>query len=312
VYLVTGGAGFIGSQLAARLVAGGARVRVFDNFSTGSWDNLAAIAADIDVVEGDLRDEAAVRRATDGVTIVFHQAADASVPRSVVDPRTTYDVNVTGTLNVLLAARDSGCRRVVFASSCAVYGDDPALPKHEGMVPVPVSPYAASKLVGEVLCAVFTRTYGLETVALRYFNVFGPRQNPDSPYAAVIPRFLDALRRGESPVVYGDGEQTRDFVYVATVVEANMRAAEAAGVAGRVFNVASGRPVSINEVLGKLAALLGAEARAVYEPARAGDIRHSAADVRAAQTALGLVTHVSLEQGLMHSVAEGIPSLCNQ
>jgi UDP-glucose 4-epimerase len=282
MYLVTGGAGFIGSHLAARLVADRAAVRVFDNFSSGSRDNLAAIAANIDVVDGDIRDEAAIRRATGGVEVVFHQAADPSVPRSVADPRTTYDVNVTGTLNVLLAARDAACRRVVFASSCAVYGDDPALPKHEGMLPVPVSPYAASKLAGEGLCAVFARVNALETIALRYFNVFGPRQDPHSPYAAVIPRFLDALRRGESPVVYGDGEQTRDFVYVGNVVEANMRAADSPGTSGRVFNVASGQPVRFNEVRGKLTALLGVEVRAAYEPARARDIRHSAADVSAA------------------------------
>jgi UDP-glucose 4-epimerase len=305
MYLVTGGAGFIGSHLAARLVADGAAVRVFDNFSSGSQDNLAAVAANIDVVDGDLRDEAAVRRATGGVEVVFHQAADPSVPRSVADPRTTYDVNVTGTLNVLLAARDAACRRVVFASSCAVYGDDPALPKHEGMLPVPVSPYAASKLAGEGLCTVFARVYELETIALRYFNVFGPRQDPHSPYAAVIPRFLDALRRGESPVVYGDGEQTRDFVYVGNVVEANLRAADSPGISGRVFNVASGQPVSLNEVLGKLAALLGVEARATHEPARAGDIRHSAADVSAARSALGIETSVSLEEGLKHVIAEG-------
>jgi UDP-glucose 4-epimerase len=305
VNLVTGGAGFIGSHLAARLVADGKRVRIFDNFSTGSRSNLAAVAGDIEVIEGDLRDEAAVRRATDGVAVIFHQAADPSVPRSIVDPRTTYDVNVTGTLNVLLAARDAGCRRVVFASSCAVYGNDPVLPKHEGMVAAPASPYASSKLAGEELCAVFARAYGLETVALRYFNVFGPRQDPNSPYAAVIPRFLDALRRGESPVVYGDGEQTRDFIPVAGVVEANLRAAVAQGVAGRVFNVASGRPVSLNELLGKLAALLGVEVSAIYEPERAGDIRHSAADVCTAQTVLGFEAQMSLEEGLLQTISDG-------
>jgi UDP-glucose 4-epimerase len=305
MYLVTGGGGFIGSHLAARLVADGAAVRVFDNFSSGSRDNLAAIAANIDVVDGDIRDEVAVRRATSGVEVVFHQAANPSVPRSVADPRTTYDVNVTGTLNILLAARDAACRRVVFASTCAVYGDDPALPKHEGMLPVPVSPYAASKLAGEGLCTVFARVYGLETIALRYFNVFGPRQDPHSPYAAVIPRFLEALRRGESPVVYGDGEQTRDFVYVGNVVEANLRAADSPGVSGKVFNVASGQPVRLNEVLGKLTTLLEVEARAVHEPARAGDIRHSAADVSAAQSALGIEAHVSMEDGLKHVIAEG-------
>ena len=305
MYLVTGGAGFIGSHLTARLVSDGERVRIFDNFSTGSRDNLAAIAGDIEVIEGDLRDEAAVRRATDGVAVIFHQAADPSVPRSIIDPRTTYDVNVTGTLNVLLAARDAGCRRVVFASSCAVYGNDPVLPKHEGMAAAPASPYASSKLAGEELCAVFSRAYGLETVALRYFNVFGPRQDPNSPYAAVIPRFLDALRRGESPVVYGDGEQTRDFIPVVSVVEANLRAAEAQGVAGRVFNVASGRPVSLNELLGKLAALLGVEVSAIYEPERAGDIRHSAADVCIAQTVLGFEAQVSLEEGLLQTMSDG-------
>ena len=301
--LVTGGAGFIGSHLAARLVADGERVRALDNFSTGSRDNLAAIGGGVEVVEGDLSDEAAVRRATAGCAVVFHQATEVSVPRSDAGPRACYDANVMGTLNVLLAARDAGCRRVVVVASCAVYGDDPALPKHEGMTPAPVSPYAASKLAGEHLCAVFARAYGLEAVALRYFNVFGPRQDPSSPYAAVVPRFLAALLRGERPVIYGDGEQTRDFVYVADVVAANLLAVAAPGVAGRVFNVASGRSVSLNALLASLARLLGVEALARREPARAGDIRHSASAVAAAATDLGYAPSVAFEEGLARTVA---------
>ena len=241
--LVTGGAGFIGSHLADGLVRRADRVRLFDNLSSGAWANVAALGGEVERVEGDLRDEAAVRRAVDGVEVVFHLGADPSVPRSVADPRTCYDVNVTGTLTVLQAARAAGCRRVVFASSCAVYGDDPALPKREAMAPRPGSPYAAAKLAGEELCGVFARLYGLETVALRFFNVYGPRQDPGGPYASVIPRFVDALRRGERPTIYGDGEQTRDFVFVGDVVAANLRAAAAPNAAGGIYNVASGRSV---------------------------------------------------------------------
>ena len=309
--LVTGGAGFIGSHLADALVRRGDRVRLFDNVSSGAWANVAAIADRIEVVEGDLRDAAAVRRAAEGAEVVFHLAADPSVPRSVADPRTCYDVNVTGTLTVLQAAREAGCRRVVFASSCAVYGDDPALPKHEAMLPTPRSPYAAAKLAGEELCRVFARVYGLETVALRYFNVYGPRQDPRGPYASVIPRFIDALRRDEPPTVYGDGEQTRDFVFVDDVVQANMLAAAAPTASGGIYNVASGRSVTLNRLLANLAGLLGRDAAATHAPARPGDVRHSAAEIAAAQAALGFAPAVSLEDGLAQTLAAtaaGVPA----
>lgn len=303
MYLVTGGAGFIGSHLAARLAMRGEAVRIFDNFSTGSETNVAAAGDQVEVMRGDLRDEAAVRRAMNGVSVVFHQAADPSVPRSLDDPRTCYEINVLGTLNVLLAARDAGVRRVVFASSCAVYGDSPVLPKSEQLPPEPASPYAASKLAGEELCAVFTRSWGLETVALRYFNVYGPRQDPQSAYAPVIPRFLQALLRGERPVIYGDGGQTRDFVYVGDVVQANLLAAEAPGVAGRVFNIAAGRSVSLYQLLLLMADLLGVPPKAEHLPPRSGDIRHSAADIRAARQALGYEPMVRLEEGLASTIA---------
>ncbi len=309
MYLVTGGAGFIGSHLAARLAMRGDAVRIFDNFSTGSEANLATIGTGIEVVRGDLRDEGAVRQAMAGVSVVFHQAADPSVPRSIADPRSCYDINVLGTLNVLLAARDAGVRRVVFASSCAVYGDSPVLPKSEQLAPEPASPYAASKLAGEELCAVFARVWGLETVALRYFNVYGPRQDPHSAYAPVIPRFLQALLRGERPAIYGDGGQTRDFVYVGDVVQANLLAAEAPGVAGRVFNIAAGRSVSLYQLLLLMADLLGVPPRAEHLPARSGDVRHSAADIRAARQALGFEPLVRLEEGLESTIAAAQSSL---
>lgn len=286
-------------------------MRVLDAFTLagGSPANPGAVRDDVEVVRADVRDEAAVRRAATGCEVIFHQAAEISVPRSIADPVATYAVNVMGTLNVLLAERDAGCRRVVVASSSAVYGASPELPKHERMRPEPVSPYAASKLAGEELCALFTRAYGLEAVALRYFNVYGPRQDPASPYAAVIPRFLAALRGGVAPTIYGDGEQTRDFVSVADVVEANLRAATAPGVAGRVYNVASGAAVTLNALLATLADLLDADVAPVYEPARAGDIRHSAADVSAARDDLGFVSRVSLAEGLARMLAaERVPA----
>ena len=304
MYLVTGGAGFIGSHLVAALCERGESVRVLDNFSSGKRQNLAPLASRVEVVEGDLRDEEAVRRAVAGVDVVFHEAAVPSVPRSIADPVTTFAANVTGTLNLLLAARDAGCRRVVFASSSSVYGDTPVLPKVETMTPNPLSPYAVSKLSGEQLCVVFSRIYGLETVALRYYNVFGPRQDPTSQYAAVIPKFISALASGGTPVVYGDGEQSRDFTYVANVVDANLRAAVATGVAGRVFNVASGQAVTVNAMLRAVARSVGTEPRAEYAPPRAGDIRDSLADVTAAREALGYEVTVPFAEGLERTVAE--------
>lgn len=301
--LVTGGAGFIGSHLVARLALHGANVRVLDNFSSGRRENLEAVAETIDLVEGDIRDPAAVQRAVAGVRTVFHLAAEASVPRSVQDPQTTIDVNVSGTLNVLQAARAAGCERVVFSSTCAVYGDSTRSPKTEAMTPCPLTPYAVSKLAGEHLCAVQTHVHGLPTVALRYFNVFGPRQEPTSPYAAVIPRFLSALRTGAPPVVYGDGGQTRDFVYVEDVVDANLRAATVDGIDGRVFNVASGRATTINEVRKTLAWFVGRDVPVRHKAARLGDIRHSLADVGAAREDLGFEPRISFAEGMELLVA---------
>src|SRR5829696_401060 len=255
MFLVSGGAGFIGSHLATRLIEQGASVRVFDDFSTGTLENLEAVRNRFSLIEGDVRDQDAVRHAVNGARIIFHQAALSSVQRSIEDPHVTLEVNLTGTLNVLEAARDAGCHRVVFASSASVYGDAPGLPKTESMAPRPLSPYAISKLAGEQLCSMFTRVHGLETVVLRYFNVFGPGQDPSSSYSGVISRFLLALRQGSRPTIYGDGEQTRDFVYVDNVVDANLRAASTTEAAGRVLNIASGRAITLNRVLATMAAL---------------------------------------------------------
>jgi nucleoside-diphosphate-sugar epimerase len=303
VYLVTGGAGFIGSHLAARLLVDGAPVRVFDNFSAGKLENLDAVRDRVVIVEGDLRDQDAVRKVVDGARVVFHQAALSSVQRSIEDPHTTLEVNITGTLNLLQAARDAGCQRVVFASSASVYGDAPELPKTETMTPRPLSPYAISKLAGEQLCAMFMRVHGLETVALRYFNVFGPRQDPSSPYSGVISRFLLALKERSRPTIYGDGEQTRDFVYVDNVVDANLQAAFTAEAAGRVFNIASGEAVTLNRLNATMAALTGGDARADHQPERPGDIRHSLADISEARKTLGYIVNVPLDAGLSETIA---------
>jgi len=296
--LVTGGAGFIGSHLVARLVRDGPAVRVLDNFSTGKPKRLAAVRDDIDLIEGDLRDEGAVGRATRGVGTVYHLAAEPSVPRSIADPQTTVDVNITGTLRLLEAAVANGCRRLVFASTCAVYGDAGDDPIPETTLPQPLSPYAMSKLAGEQLCAIFSSIHGLETVSLRYFNVFGPGQDPSSAYAAAIPRFASALIAGHPPVVYGDGEQTRDFVFVDDVVAANLRAGGADAVSGGVFNIGSGHPTSVNAVVATLQNLLGTDVPVRHEPARPGDIRHSLADIGRARALLGFAPGVSFAEGL--------------
>jgi UDP-glucose 4-epimerase len=298
MWLITGGAGFIGSHLAARLVADGERVRVLDSLASGKLSNLEPILEQIEFVTGDIRDEATVRSAMKGVSVVLHHAAQPSVPLSVADPAMTYAVNVTGTLNILQAARDAGARNVVLASTSAVYGDDPTSPKLESLTPKPISPYASSKLADEQLCSVFQTCYGLECVALRYFNVFGPGQDPNSAYAAVIPKFIDLLRRGERPVIFGDGLQTRDFVYVGDVVEANLLAVSAAVEPGSVYNIASGRPTSLIQVLRALEELLELGATPDHQPERAGDIRHSLADVSKAREELGFTARTSLEDGL--------------
>lgn len=301
--LVTGGGGFIGSHLVAALVKRGDRVRVLDNFSTGRTTNLAAVASRINVIDGDVRDAAVVRRAVGDARIIFHLAAQASVPRSVADPRETFDINLSGTLNLLQAAHAAGSERVVFASTSAVYGDDQQERKSEDLAPRPLSPYAISKLAAEQCCAMFTRLHRLETVSLRYFNVFGPGQDPTSAYAAAIPRFLAAWRNDQAPVIYGDGEQTRDFIYIDDVVEANLLAASVPGIAGRVFNVAGGHAVSLNEILSMLTELTGIDRPARRESERVGDVRHSLADISAARAELDFAPRVSITEGLRRLVA---------
>jgi nucleoside-diphosphate-sugar epimerase len=305
--LVTGGAGFIGSHLAQALVEAGNKVRILDNFSTGKEENISHLLDDIEVVRGDLRDLETVRKAVKGVEFVFHEGALPSVQKSVGDPLTTNHVNITGTLHVLMAARDEGVRRVIYAASSSAYGDSPTLPKTETMTAKPLSPYAVQKYAGEHYCRVFYDLYGLETVSLRYFNVFGPRQDPTSQYAAVIPRFITALAKGEPPTVYGDGEQTRDFTYIDNVVEANLRAARAGGAAGEVINIASGTQYSLNDVLRLLRGILRTDIEAVYTDPRPGDVRHSLADISKARSLLGYAPKVTFEEGLRRSVDSFLP-----
>ncbi|GAC1566043.1 MAG: SDR family oxidoreductase [Ktedonobacteraceae bacterium] len=302
-YLVTGGAGFIGSHIAEALLKRGESVRVFDNLATGSSTNLDALKGRAEVIHGDLRDVEALQAAMCGVEVVFHQGALASVPRSIADPVASLETNINGTQNVLLSARDNGVRRVVYASSSSVYGDTPVLPKHEDMPTKPMSPYAVQKLSGELLCGVFTRIYGLDTVALRYFNVFGPRQDPASEYAAVIPRFLTALIEGKRPVVFGDGEQTRDFTYIANVVQANLLAATSHDAVGRAMNIGCNERVSLNTVLRIAGELLGIQVEADYREARPGDVRDSLADISLAQRLLGYAPTVSFREGLSYFLA---------
>lgn len=301
-YLVTGGAGFIGSHIAEALLERGEHVRVFDNMLTGRDINLAVLEGRAEYIQGDLRDRAALEAAMKGVEVVFHQGAIASVPSSIADPAGSLEINVNGTQNVLLAARDMGVRRVVYASSSAVYGDEPTLPKRENLPTNTLSPYAVQKLAGELLCDVFTRIYGLETVALRYFNVFGPRQNPASEYAAVVPRFLTMLLEGKRPVVYGDGEQTRDFVYIANVVQANLRAAVSSAAVGRAMNIGCGERISLNEVLRLAGELLGVTVAAEYRDARPGDVRDSVADISLAQELLGYQPEITFRTGLARTL----------
>ena len=298
VCLVTGGAGFIGSHLVEALVAAGHLVRVLDNFSTGSAANLAGVLDRAEVIDGDVTDVDAVRQATRGTEVVFHQAALASVPRSVADPLATHAACATGTLNVLQAAREMGVRRVVYAASSSAYGGLARLPKSEDDPTLPLSPYAVAKLAGEHYCAAFSQVYGLETVRLRYFNVFGPRQTPDSAYAAVIPLFLKAMLEGRSPHVHGDGQQSRDFTFVADAVQANLLAAEAPGVSGRVYNVACGRRTSLLELIDLMNRLLNTEILPSYRDPRPGDVRHSQADITRAQAELGYRPRTDIEEGL--------------
>jgi nucleoside-diphosphate-sugar epimerase len=302
-FLVTGGGGFIGSNAVEELLKRGHRVAVFDNFATGRRENLAPFIKDITLIEGDVRDAQAVRLAVEHQDFVLHQAALPSVARSVDDPMMTHEVNVTGTLNVLLAARDAGVRRVTFASSSSVYGDTPTLPKSEDMTVLPMSPYAVSKLAGEKYCAAAYKVYGLQTVALRYFNVFGPRQDPTSHYSAVIPRFITALMSGARPVIYGDGMQSRDFTYVANVVDANFQACFADHVAGDYFNVACGERYTLLDVLKDLGDILQTTPNPVMEAARTGDVRHSLADTRKIEAAMNYQPQVNFRDGLVRTVA---------
>lgn len=301
-YLVTGGAGFIGSHIVERLVRDGHSVRVLDDFSAGREENLAPMMDKIELVRGDIRNMEVVKDAVKDVEIVFHEAALGSVPRSVADPQTTHDVNITGTLNVLLAARDARVRRLVFASSSSVYGETPELPKHEKMIPQPLSPYALSKLTGEHYISVFKQVYGFEAVALRYFNIFGPRQDPNSHYAAVMPKFAMALLNGERPMIFGDGLQSRDFTYVENVVEANLLASQAEGIAGRAFNVACGGRYTLLELLTKMKEFLGSKIEPIHESPRAGDVRDSQASIDAAQQGFDYQVTVGFEEGLRRTV----------
>jgi UDP-glucose 4-epimerase len=302
VCLVTGGAGFIGSHLVDALLARGHRVRVLDNFSTGSWENLAAAAGRVEILEGDLTRPADVRRAAEGVEVIFHQGALASVPRSVADPLATHEACATGTLHVLQAARGAGVRRVVYAASSSAYGNSTGPAKREDQLTNPLSPYAVAKLAGEDYCAAFTEVYGLETVRLRYFNIFGPRQPPDSPYAAVIPLFISALASGRSPVVHGDGRQARDFTYVDNAVQANLLAADAPSVSGKVYNVGCGRSTSLLELIAALNELLGTQIQPVHTDPRPGDVRTSLADISRARADLGYLPSINFMEGLRRSV----------
>jgi UDP-glucose 4-epimerase len=298
VCLVTGGAGFIGSHLVEALVARGHTVRVLDNFSTGSLAHLAQVRDRIEVITGDVTDYNVVREATEGVEVVFHQAAHSSVMQSVVDPLATHQAGATGTLHVLLAAREAQVRRVIYAASSTAYGDGSHLPKRESDALQPLSPYAVAKLAGEQYCAAFSQVYGMETVRLRYFNVFGPRQLPGGPYGAVIPAFVEALVAGRSPVIQGDGLQTRDFTYVDDLIQANLLAAEAPRVAGRVYNIASGRRTTLLELMALINAILGTRIKPIHTSTRPGDFRHGQGDISRAQAELGYCPCTDLEQGL--------------
>ena len=296
--LVTGGAGFIGSHVATRLVELGHRVRVLDDLSTGRLENLAHLEGKTELLEADIRDPQVCMRACEGIDFVFHHAAIPSVPKSIDDPQASHDANVNGTFNILRAAARQKVRRVIYAGSSSVYGDIEESPKHEGLKPAPLSPYAVQKLTGELYCTAFYHCWGLETITLRYFNVFGQRQDPHSTYAAVMPAFVTAILRGEPPTVFGDGEQTRDFTYIDNVVHGNMLAMQAKETHGEAVNVACGDEISVNQVIAVINRLLGTGATARHVDPRPGDVRHSRADVRLAKTVLGFEPVVGFEEGL--------------
>lgn len=300
---MTGGAGFIGSNLTEALLKAGHLVRVIDNFSTGKKENLAfeEAYAFLEIMEGDICDLATCKRVMEGIEYVFHQAALPSVQRSVEDPMGSNEANIVGTLNILIAARDAGVKRVIYAASSSAYGDTPTLPKREDMVPNPLSPYALQKFVGEQYCRLFFQLYGLETLSLRYFNIFGPKQDPNSIYSAVIPRFIHALLSGRPPVIYGDGEQSRDFTYIDNVILANLLAMKVERTQGEVVNIACGRRVSLNQLLKILQDVLGIHTRPLYEEPRKGDVRHSLADIGMAKELLNYAPRVGIEEGLRHT-----------
>ncbi len=310
-YLVTGGAGFIGSHIVETLLRRGEAVVVLDDFSTGRRPNLEAAlrnrlsgAPEPEVIEGDIRDPGSVRRALRGVTHVLHQAALPSVQRSVEDPVSSHQVNATGTLHLLVASREAGVKRFVYAASSSAYGDNPVLPKVESMTPAPLSPYAVSKLTGEQYCSIFHSLYGLETISLRYFNVFGPRQDPRSQYAAVIPNFIAAALSGHPPIVHGDGLQSRDFTFIDNAVDANLKACEAPpGAAGRAYNIACGAQATLLDVLRVLETIVGTPLHPTHGPARKGDVKHSLADIGQAGLHLGYSPRIDLEEGLRRTVA---------
>jgi len=301
-YLVTGGAGFIGSNLVEELLQQGERVRVLDNFSTGRRENLKPFINDIELIEGDIRSLSTVYRAVDGVDFVLHQAALPSVPRSVEDPITTNEVNVTGTLNVLIAARDRYVKRVVFSSSSSIYGNNNNLPKQEDMKPDPLSPYAAAKLTGEKYCKIFSEVYGLSTIVLRYFNVFGPRQDPSSQYSAVIPKFICMMKANKIPTIYGDGEQSRDFTFVKNVVRANLLACKNMELKHEIFNAACQQQITVNQLVQYLNEILGTNIQPKYAPPRAGEVKHSLANISKAKTLLNYNPIVDFKEGLKITV----------
>lgn len=301
--LITGGAGFIGSHLAEALLRHGWEVRIVDDLSTGRPDNLEGLGASVEFVRGDIRDLEMLRTAARGTEVLFHLAALGSVPRSVADPITTNQVNIDGTLNALVAARDAGVRRVVYSASSSAYGNAPTLPKEEGMASNPRSPYAVTKYVGELYLKVFCDLYGLEGIGLRYFNIFGPRQDPNSQYAAVIPRFITQMMRGERPTIFGDGETSRDFTYVANAVQANLRAAEAERADGEVVNIACGQRYSLNQLVARINVELGTRLEPVYTEERAGDVKDSLAAIDRAGALLGYQPEVGFEDGLARTVA---------
>jgi nucleoside-diphosphate-sugar epimerase len=304
-FLVTGAAGFIGSSLTRSLLDGGNSVRGFDNLSTGKMENLEDVLDRIDLRQADLCDISAVRDACKGIDFILHEAALPSVPRSVADPISAHESNITGTLNLLVAARDAGVKRIVFAGSSSAYGDQPTLPKHEGMMPNPISPYAASKVACEMYLQCFYRCYGLETVTIRYFNVFGPRQDANSQYSGVLAKFITMMLNGERPTIFGDGEQSRDFTYIDNVIKGNMLAcfAPAEKVSGKVFNVATASTITLNQTYALLQKLIGTKGEPIYLPERAGDIKHSYSDITLARSAFGYEPVVDFEEGLRRTIA---------